>query len=42
MQLDNGRLMKKALSVRFFQVLSKLSFSIYLVFPIVAMIFAGS
>ena len=42
MQLDNGRQLKKILSIKFFTVLSKLSFSSFLVFPIVASIFVAS
>ena len=42
MQLDNGRQLKKILSIKFFTVLSRLSFSSFLVFPIVASIFVAS
>ena len=42
MHLDNGRQLKKILSIKFFTVLSRLSFSSFLVFPIVASIFVSS
>ena len=42
MQLDNGRQLKKILSIKFFTVLSRLSYSSFLVFPIVASIFVAS